>query len=478
MTQSIVSIEFEIPGHSDNHLSFSADNSLLDYDIIVFAPDISSYLVGEKLFQGNPSLSEHTSFRLKQQVAKWKSGLLNAFNHGKTIFVLMHQSRDLFVDSGRREYSGTGRNERTTTFVDAFKSYSVLPFGFSELVASSGREIRPAAQLGVLASFWSEFSEFCSYEVYFSSDTITPLLSTKTGNKTVGGIIRGASGSKKGAFVLLPKIDYDRDAFTSERGGKLCWNKAGLAWGARFVSSLVKIDKTLRAASATTPPPTWAQSDQYRLASERVTESQIAAITEQIGALETEKEKLRQQLSKDAGLRRLLFETGAELESAILEALGILGLKPSRFRDSDSEFDVTFTWKEHRFLGEAEGKDNKAINVDKISQLERNLNEDFEKEGVSDYAKGILFGNAFRLEEISKRGPFFTEKCMTAAQRLKVALVRTPDLFVVARHVKESGNLEFAEKCVQAMLGANGTVVVFPVPPALPEATQAAAGKN
>ena len=142
-----------------------------------------------------------------------------------------------------------------------------------------------------------------------------------------------------------------------------------------------------------------------------------------------------------------------------------MGLKPTRFRDADSEFDVVFSWKEHRFLGEAEGKDTKAVNVDKISQLERNLSEDYAKDEVSVYAKGILFGNAFRFEEPEKRGPFFTEKCLTSAERLKVALVRTPDLFQVARYIRESGETEFGEKCIQAILDANGSVVVFPAFP-------------
>ena len=72
------------------------------------------------------------------------------------------------------------------------------------------------------------------------------------------------------------------------------------------------------------------------------------------------------------------------LEEAILEALSLLGLKAERYKDTESEFDVLFTWEGHRFLGEAEGKDNKAVNVDKITQLERNLNEDYSREDVQD----------------------------------------------------------------------------------------------
>ena len=310
MPQSIVSIEFEIPGHSEKQISFSANNSLLDHDVVIFSPDISDYLIGSELFQGKRSISENRSFQLKQQITRWRTELLNAFNHGKTIFVLMHQPQDVFVDSGNREYNGTGRNRQTTTLVEPLNSYSVLPIVFEELMASNGKEIRPAAQLGVLASFWSEFSEYCSYETYFSSPKIVPLLSTKTGSKTVGGILRGDKTLKKGAFVFLPPIRYERSKFTQVKKDKTYWNKEGIAWGSRFISCVLEIDKALRATTASTPTPTWAQSDQFRLNSERQTESEIASVTEKISSLEVEKEKLQQQLLKDAGLRRLLFETG------------------------------------------------------------------------------------------------------------------------------------------------------------------------
>jgi hypothetical protein len=139
--------------------------------------------------------------------------------------------------------------------------------------------------------------------------------------------------------------------------------------------------------------------------------------------------ELLSRLEKEAGLRRLFTNQDRKAE---------------RYKDTESEFDVLFTWEDQRFLGEAEGKDNKAINVDKISQLERNLSEDYAKENVQQYAKGMLFGNAFRLQKLTERGEFFTDKCISSAKRLKAALIRTPDLFFPARYVKASGDDDFA----------------------------------
>ena len=62
---------------------------------------------------------------------------------------------------------------------------------------------------------------------------------------------------------------------------------------------------------------------------------------------------------------------------AILEALRLLGFQANNYKDAESEFDAVFEAPEGRFLGEAEGKDNAQVNIDKMRQLEMNIQEDF-----------------------------------------------------------------------------------------------------
>jgi hypothetical protein len=95
-----------------------------------------------------------------------------------------------------------------------------------------------------------------------------------------------------------------------------------------------------------------------------------------------------------------------------------------------------------------------------------NIHEDFDREGVTEPAKAVLFGNAIRLTPPKERGGFFTEKCMTAAKRIGCALVRTTDLFEVARCLADTPSAEFAQQCRRSILNANGEVVVFPSPSA------------
>src|SRR5207244_4389409 len=138
--------------------------------------------------------------------------------------------------------------------------------------------------------------------------------------------------------------------------------------------------------------PDWASVEAYSLPLEERVRAESVKLDREIAALAERGKELQKQIEEASELRALLFETGKPLESAVLKALRLLGFKAEPFTDGESEFDAIFTSREGRFLGEAEGKDTKAINIDKMSQLERNLQEDFAREGVTAYAKGVLFG--------------------------------------------------------------------------------------
>jgi len=153
----------------------------------------------------------------------------------------------------------------------------------------------------------------------------------------------------------------------------------------------------------------------------------------------------------------------------IIEALSLLGFGAAAFKESGSEFDVVFESEEGRLIGEAEGKDNKAVNVDKLRQLSMNIHEDLLREAVTQPAKPVLFGNGFRLQRLSERSDPFTEKCQGAAATSSTALVFTPDLFWPVRYLVSNSDPEYARACRHALLSSTGRVA-FPSPPATEQA--------
>ena len=240
------------------------------------------------------------------------------------------------------------------------------------------------------------------------------------------------------------------------------WTPSGRKFGGQLLEALLAVDAALRQGAESTPAPQWTTVSEYALPKEARVRQQLLALEKELQVLTRQKEEKRAEALREAALRRLLFEKGPLLEAAIIQALTLMGFTASRYRDSQSEFDVVFEAAEGRLIGEAEGKDNKAINIDKLRQLEMNLHEDFARDEISQMAKGALFGNAYRFLPLVERPDYFTAKCVSAAKRNGSALVRTPDLFRVARYLSDREDPEFGRRCREAIMAAAGDIVAFP----------------
>lgn len=465
--KTIFTIAICLPGNAGQSVAFNSDTSLLDADIVLMRLRMSGvYDFGSESYQGKRCYGEQSSFELRERLAHWKRELRAATESGKTVFVLLSGKDDVFVDSGQRTYSGTGRNMKTTRIVTPCSNYDVLPFD-NDFTPSSGKVMALSDKGALLRDYWTAFGSLSQYKTIIGGTVTTPLVLSKDRKCVLGALIRfkGSAGN----YVLLPDVDFDSiPGLTSEKDGESYWTKKATGLGQQYLEALLAIDEKLRSESTRTPVPSWARDRAYDLAAERTLNQELLRLEQRKQELQKEEAGLKERLAAESLMKGLLYEQGKPLEAAIIRALGILGFAAAPFRDSDSEFDVVFSSPEGRFIGEAEGKDTKPINIDKLRQLEMNIHEDFDREGITEPAKAVLFGNAMRLAPPKERGEFFTDKCLTAAKRIGCALVRTTDLFQVARCLAETPNPEFAQRCRQALFSASGEVVAFP-PPATDE---------
>ena len=440
-----------------------SQKSWLDADVIVVEPNLSDFhIYGE--YEGVPNISEASSATFRQLRQRWLPQVNAALASGKLVVFFLPHKVDRFYYTGTTQERGTPGRPRPTKIVGACSNYDFIPFKLKGLTIARGSEMVLDSGAEVVSAYWAAFGKFSSYSCYFQQGELIPLIKTRSGDHLVGALAKA-----EGLVLLLPEISLahlDEDDEEGEDVDGDPWPKSYIKFSYQLRDVLLEISRRLTGAAESTPQPDWADAPEFRLNVEAELESEIIKIESEITELVLRRDDLKDNLKNVGSLRTLLYETGTPLEIAVREALVTLGFEADHFKGGDSEFDALFTGPEGRFLGEVEGKENKAINVDKFSQLQRNLGEDLRRDEVEEMAIGVLFGNAFRLRPIEERDDFFTQKVKSAAKASNVALVRTSDLFKVARALKNNSDPSFAQACREAIRDGVGAVVIFPEPTA------------
>jgi hypothetical protein len=465
----IFTVGFDLPGEEFEHIEFDSDQTLLDADIVLYEPTLGwpSFEYGQE-WAGKEILSQSSSYSTKARLDHWRAEIIAAIKAGKLVITYLAKPIEYYRFTGAQRFSGTGRSRVTTNLVDGISSYEAVP-NIRKVLPKSGSAIRLEKSGAYLAPYWNEFSDCSPYQVEIEGEFNRVLLRSKAGDRVVGAAFHGRAGT----LLFLPPLQYDKDTFLrpgdkskNESEDDKYWTSVAIKFSKRLASALVNLADALSAATEATPAPEWTMRSNYRLQAENDLEQGISKCSTEITDLQTKKSPLEKELRAAGSLRALLFEQGKPLERSILEAMRLFGFNAHPFTGGDSEFDAIFASREGRCLGEAEGRDNKAINIDKFSQLERNLNEDFARDEITEYAKGVLFGNAYRLHPLEERGDFFTDKCISAAKRVGAALIRTPDLFGPAKFLKEHPTeSDYAKACREAIFATKGAIVVFPETP-------------
>lgn len=459
MPKKIITVGYLVPHDEVEYLELTSKRSLLEADIILFSPSIDLWTGQDIEFDGTCLLSAAKSKIWSEAIQHWKIEIDHAVDSGKLVIIMLSQPIKALTQGAIKKYTGSGKNRVVESFGAKLCSYEAIPRDCNYQIAQ-GTQMSIDSEARIFAPLWSEFSQFASYNVYFKQPvekphTMLPLLRTKDGDRIVGIY----EIKEKGALVLFPYINFDNDET------KEVWSKQDLQLGHQFISALTSLDNSIKAGCTKTPTPDWVKLDDYKFSKEKLLIKKIEQIENNISKLEIEKSKAIEELEATCKLRDLLYEQGTALEASIIDALKLFKFQADSHDDGMNEFDAIFFCDEGRCLGEAEGKDNKEINIAKFSQLERKLSEDFEIEDVDKHAKGVMFGNPHRLAEPSKRVKLFTAKCISAAKRIDAALVHTPDLFEPARYLKEIDDPKFAKLCRDAILNTKGDIVKFPKVP-------------
>ena len=434
------SLPINLKSYSHEHQITQLDNrnphsSLMDADILIIDPYVFLFKDKSGGYGINSSFQEGIVNQIEEYLKKCKN-----------IFILFKKNHPRLYNFIRLQ----------------------LPFDPYLINNFHGEKINDCKDL-IFKEFFDKFSDSLSYDAYIKNENLKNCKTIFTGNhqENILGFRFERGG---GNIIFLPLINVSSltQLVIDKEGSDL--EQAFKKVSSSFYKEIVEIDKKLSLQKKKSSPPLWIDDNKYLLKrekeiSEKVNENkkEIIVIRDKIDELEKEKNDLI--IIKD-----LLFETGPNLEIAVNKALKIIGYEvvaENHIDDKNFEYDQILKSPEGiYYVGECEGKETKAINFEKSSKLASKKNrfiEEMTKKDDQIDCYGILFGNPFReISPENRTNDFFTSHCLVNAKSSNIILVKTLDLFYIAKYLCENNDEQFKKECRDKIFNSLGKVVEFP----------------
>ncbi len=237
---------------------------------------------------------------------------------GRILVVFLPGESSVYVDTGRREYSGTGRNRQVTKTVTEVDMMSAVPTSPLRNTSGSGLEISAAEEgmAALLRKTAHAWTYRCTIE---EQPTLRPLAYVTGTKKLVAGMVRERTSG--GLLILLPDFIVYDDIEEEEGGGEVervdvppeihQHRSALLEW-------LVHLSGGEKAAA-----PEWVA--RYRFDSERLRQGELEKVEESLVVLMQEKDALKAALATDEQWKSLIHASGDALERQVQKAFELLG---------------------------------------------------------------------------------------------------------------------------------------------------------
>jgi hypothetical protein len=117
--------------------------------------------------------------------------------------VFLCSVEEVFVDTGERNYSGSGRNMQTMRRIDNLDNYHFL-LPTASVSNLSGKEMATSAYgQELIGPYLAEFSQYSEYHVTIRSNTMKPLITTRSGGQVVGAIWHHNTSSLYQTSILI-----------------------------------------------------------------------------------------------------------------------------------------------------------------------------------------------------------------------------------------------------------------------------------
>lgn len=426
----VISVDIDFKRDDITSISFDGDSSFLDADVLI----IDSYYIP----------------RLWKNAIRWPDGItrLSSTSGSDSVMSLFDRRKneiDALLNAGKIVIAFLG----TIVFIDAqlkntashtpISNYSWLPLNpifLRTFRNGSGKTIKLIDDKHLFASYYKAFNKDLEYRVSLQeSGKGTDVFLINNVNSPVGWSVHYGKGYI--FFIPLPSGDYDIE---------------------KLVGVLIHCAKNYYKITVETPEPSWAK--EFAIPGERELIDRMDEIQRNIDELNEGKEEIEIKVNDLSKFRALLYENGKPLEDIVISAFRVMGFVANNIKKEDMEHDVILESAEGRAVCEIEGKDKDAINIDKLDQLTRVVDEDFKEN--ERYSEGILIGNPYRLYPLDQRKDPFTDKVKIAVERKQFKMLTTVELFfMVVKILENPDDEELKMRCRKTIIETRGKLIKF-----------------
>lgn len=415
---------------------FSSTVSCLDYDAaVIYADNIPYAYDGNSTdYYGNKQLlSEHSSHQIVEDFELLKKQLIEMLNAGKNIYILMGSNDSFYIYTGRKEYSGTGKNTRTTNIVASFDTYSFLPVVI-EPTHITGEKIENCCN-PPFSDFFRNVKSSSYYSSFFELPGATSLAKIHGTEKVVSAIFE----YEKGHIIFLPNI-YGEEYYEKIEDWKKDSN--------RYLSALFELNNSLSIRKDEYVLPEWTSN--FSILNELNIQKKLDNDRLKLIKLKEQIEREEKDLSYLEKYKLLLTASGTILEDMVKEVMTELGF--TLFEAEKGRSDVIAQYMGIDIVAEIKGVSKSAAEKHG-AQLEKWVAQFMEEN--EKHPKALLIVNGFCDTPISERHEeVFPEQMLKYSNARGHILITTTQLLCL--YIESRQNPTCKQERITEMLSSTG----------------------
>lgn len=417
--------------HKDmEFIDLSSDKTILEYDILlVDLENIFESFETRGEFNGFPRITEHDSMQLKIHLKKRKTEIKEFLESGKNVIVLGGNDDCVYCYTGNKDTSGTGRNAKTTYYVEDVHSLSLLPIKISPL-SLSGKKI--SYKNKSIQESLKKYNNYFEYRTVYEDVNDNILMTIENTSK----VIAYYEQVGKGKILFLPDLSFNRKKTTMESRLEK-----------KYYQDLSNISKLLLNKDVELP----IYSKNYLLPNEEIMINDINKAKEQLNKLLEDIDN-KQQVLLDLQKQKIMFTgTGTQLEINSVEQFKDIGFSIIKYNPDSVDEDIVIKFKDKIAVVEVKGISGSATEKH-TSQIVKWKSEYHIENDVM--PKGILLVNAFKDKGLESRQDYFPNQMLKYATHQEICLLTTVQLYNIKKYLERKP--EEREKIINEIYTTNG----------------------